>query len=484
MTLTTMRTDIGNAERMLDRHGAELRYVPAWKSWLVWDGRRWARDETLEVHRRAKDSVRSMWAELNTIDDAKERGAWAQHAVQSESDGKIRATISRAAAEPGVAVAPNDLDADPWLLTVMNGTLDLRTGQLAPHSRDTLATKLVPIAFDAEARCDRWEAFLRRVLGDNAEMISFLQRAVGYSLTGNTGERILLFLYGMGANGKSTFLEVLRAVTGEYSAQADFATFLEKKGDGPRNDVARLFGARVVTSSEVGEGKRLNESLVKTLTGNDTVSARFLYAEAFEFRPAFKLWLAANHRPVIRGTDNAIWERVRLVPFTVQIPEAERDKTLLDALKGELSGILSWAVAGCLLWQRDGLGAPAEVRAATAEYRRDSDILGIFLEESCELGDGLATPASELYVAYRRWAQEGGEYEMSQTTFGRRLTDRGLTPETRGTGANRLAWRLGVRLLRTPGVWSSPASPNGKHPLTDRSKAAAHDRDEQEAFIT
>jgi putative DNA primase/helicase len=286
--------------------------------------------------------------------------------------------LARAQAERGVAITHNALEVDPWRLTVMNGTLDLRTGEMGEHRREDLYTRFVPVEYDPVAECREWLVFLNRVLNGNEELIAFLQRAMGYSLTGSTGEQCLFFLHGSGANGKSTFLEILRALLGDYAVQADFATFLENRNDGPRNDIARLFGARVVTSSEVGEGKKVNESLVKSLTGTDRVAARFLYAEAFEFLPTFKLWLAANHKPVIRGTDTAIWRRIRLVPFTVEIPEGERDPELPNRLRAELPGILAWAVQGCLLWLESGLGVPDQVRAATDAYRRESDILGAF----------------------------------------------------------------------------------------------------------
>jgi putative DNA primase/helicase len=276
----------------------------------------------------------------------------------------------------------------------------------------------------------------------------------------------LFFLHGSGANGKTTFLEIIRAITGDYAAVADFTTFLEKRGDGPRNDVARLFGARVVTSSEVGEGKRLNESLVKALTGGEMISARFLYADLFEFMPTFKVFLAANHKPVIRGTDDGIWRRVRLVPFTVQIPAEEQDKELLAKLRGELPGILRWALAGCILWQRHGLGIPDEVRAATEAYRSESDTMGAFLEEYCELGTGFefSEPASALYAAYAQWAREGGEYQLSQTAFGRRLEERGIVAVKKGTGGSRKVWRDGVRLVVRPAAQHSNDNARGNEP--------------------
>jgi putative DNA primase/helicase len=260
-------------------------------------------------------------------------------------------------------------------------------------------------------------------------------------------------LHGSGSNGKSTFLEVLQALLGDYGVQADFATFVEKKGDGPRNDVARLAGARMVRSSEIGEGKRLNESLVKSLTGQDTIAARYLYSEAFEFKPTFKLWLAANHKPVIRGTDHAIWRRVRLIPFTVTIRDDEKDETLKDRLLTELPGILQWAVAGCQQWLESGLRPPDVVMAATQAYQSESDILGAFLDECCELGTGLEVAAGDLYAAYRKWAKDNGEFELSQTAFGRRIEERGFDVRKNG-----IKYRRGLRLL--PNVLPVKSEPN------------------------
>ncbi len=469
-------TDLGNAERLIDRYGANIHYLPAWGKWLVWDGRRWAIDATLEIQRLAKLTVRGMWKEAAKMGG--ESGAdLAKWANKSESSRAINAMLSRAMAEPGVAIVPAQLDTDPWTLAVLNGQLDLRTGQLGEHDRDALATKLIPVEYDPDARCPRFLAFLHRVMGGNERLMDFLQRAVGYSLTGSTQEQCLFFLYGAGANGKSTFLEVLRALTADYATQADFTTFLERKSDGPRNDVARLFGARVVTSSEVGEGKRLNESLVKSLTGSDTIAARFLFAEAFELTPTFKLWLAANHRPVIRGTDGAIWRRIRLIPSTQVIPEAERDPNLTAALKDELPGILAWAIAGCLRWLEDGLGMPDEVKAATDSYRRDSDTLGAFLEDCCELGDDYAVPAADLYQAYSMWAKEGGEYQVSQTAFGRKLEERGILGEKRGTGSNRVKWRVGVKLQQH--TWEQLVSQGSRQ--RHRDDRPVHGRDDFEA---
>lgn len=438
-------TDIGNAERLVHAHGGDLRFVPAWNRWLIYDGRRWGRDQVRRVEHLAKTTVRSIYDEAAAATDKDYRDALTSHAKKSESDTRIRAMLARAAAEEGIAILHDRLDANPWQLTVENGAIDLRTGKLQPHRRDDLATNLVAIAHDPQATCPRWLRFLERVFGAASELIEFVQRAVGYSLTGETGEQCLFFLYGTGANGKTTFLEILRSLLGEYATQADFATFLERQHEGPRNDVAALRGARVVTASEVGEGKRLNESLIKTLTGSDTVSARFLYSESFEFRPAFKLWLAANHKPVVRGTDDAIWRRVRLVPFTIQIPEAERDPDLGAELRRELPGILNWALTGCVSWQQGGLQAPEAVRLATDEYRKESDILGAFLDEHCFLEPKASELVSKLYDRYKSWATAGQEFTLSKIKFGKALTERGIGAEKRGI--ENLTYRVGIRLI-------------------------------------
>ncbi|AHG92147.1 phage/plasmid primase, P4 family (plasmid) [Gemmatirosa kalamazoonensis] len=440
-------TDLGNAERLVARHGADLHYVPAWKRWLVWDGRRWAVDDTQRIHQLAKETVRAILEEARDAATRDEAELLAKHAIASESNGRIGAMIERAQCEEGIPARPTDFDADPDLLTLANGTLDLRTGRLRPHAREDRITKLVDIRLEADARCPTWLAFLERIMGGDQDMIGFLQRAIGYSLTGHTREQCMFLMHGTGSNGKSKFLQVLRWLVGDAAVAADFATFLDRGRDsGPRNDVARLLGARVVTASEANEGQRLAEGLIKSVTGDDVVSARYLYSEAFEFKPTFKLWLAANHKPVVRGTDDGIWRRVRLVPFEVTIPPEEQDHELDAKLQGELPGILGWALDGCLAWRRGRLQPPERVLLATASYRAESDVLGAWIAECCVREDGAADAASSLYASYKKWAENGGEYVMSQTLFGRRLEERGITKELRGTGAQRLVWRRGVRL--------------------------------------
>lgn len=438
-----LHTDVGNAQRLVASHGPDMRYVPRWKTWLIWDGKRWKRDETGEVERRAKQVVRGMLHEAAHMTDGDKRQQLAAWALKSEAAGRIKAMVDLAKSEPGVAISYTALDQQPRKLTVQNGTLDLWTGQIGPFNRADLLTKLTDIPFDIEAPCPTWERTLEVIFGGDLELIRYVQRAIGYSLTGDTSEQCLHLCHGTGSNGKSTLLDVLAELSGEYGQQADFQTFLDRRHDsGPRNDVARLAGSRLVRSSEVGDHKRLNEGLIKSLTGGDIITARFLYSEDFEFKPQFKLWLAANHKPVIRGTDYAIWRRIRLIPFEVTITADQADRDLPKKLRAELPGILAWAVAGCLMWQRDGLQPPERVLAATADYKSESDIIAAFIDENCEVDPNYQEPSGKLYTAYKRWCDENGEYAMTNTRFGRELTDRGYQVSRTMTGKVRKGLRL------------------------------------------
>jgi putative DNA primase/helicase len=438
-------TDQGNGQRLVARHGQDLCYMYPWKKWLVWDGRRWTIDETGEVQRRAKETVQSIYAEASGALVEEVRKALAKHAAQSESEARRRSMIAAAQSEDGVAIRPEDLDTDPWLLNCLNGTIDLRTGKLGPHHREDLITKLCPVEFDPKAGCPTWLGFLMRVLAESEKLIAFLQKAIGYSLSGLTLEQCFFILYGLGANGKSTLLETIKRLLSDYASQASMDTFLAKSRDGGvPNDIAALRGARLVTAVEVDNGRFLSESLIKRLTGEDEIAARFLYCEVFTYRPQCKIWLGTNHKPVIRGGDHAIWRRVHLIPFTVQIPVAEQDRDLQEKLRQELPGILNWAVEGCLRWQSEGLEAPAEVSSATKAYQDEMDVLGDFLSECCIIGAGLSVAAGDLYKAYRSWADGNGEkVPLTQQTFGTELTDRGFDPD-RGSGGKRL--RLGLNL--------------------------------------
>jgi putative DNA primase/helicase len=438
-------TDAGNAERLVADHGADLRHV-AGIGWLVWDGRRWQRDCDGEVVRRARRMARSIYAEAAggaTESERKQLAAWA---AKSESEPRLRAAIALAQYDPAIVLRPGDLDADPFLLNVENGTIELRTGELHEHRRADLLTKLAPVAFRPDADMGEWLRFLARVTDCDPELEAFLRRAVGYTLTGDASEEVLLFAHGPAATGKTTFLDALRATLGDYGATADFETFLARRGEsGIRSDVARLVGARMVVGVEVDEGKRLAEGLLKQLTGGDTVTARFMYRDFFEFRPQFKLWLAANHRPRVSAEDEAIWRRIVQVPFTEVIPEPEQDPEVKRRLREDpdsRAGILRWAVQGCLDWQGDGLKVPARVREYTAEYRAENDPIAEWLETCCVVRQDASATASELRTSYAAWAEHNGERPVSPQRLAAAFRARGFERER---DRNERRW-LGVGL--------------------------------------
>ena len=455
------RTDYGNGERLAWFAKDDLRYVHPWEKWLCWDGRRWRPDHDNRVFTRAASMVRTLAAQAETIEDPSEREALRRHAMMSESVARLSSMLRIAGNL--LAAAPEALDRQPWLLNCWNGTVDLRLGQLRPHDRADLLTHLVPTPFEPDAPCPLWEAFLERIFDHNEPLISFVQRAVGYSLTGLATEQVLFLAIGTGSNGKSTFFDVLRRLLGDYVTNAEFSTFLKRGGDGVRNDLARLASARVVSASEPERGKPLAESLVKQLTGGDAVTVRFLFKEFFEYLPTFKVWLAANTRPTISGSDAGIWRRMRLIPFAAKISDEERDTMLGHKLAAELPGILAWAVRGCLRWQSEGLGLPPEVVEANADYRESMDPLPAFLDGHCEVGPFHTVLARDLYDVYLRWSAESGEEPLSQKGLANRLQDRGFRP-TRGARGVR-AWR-GLRLRQlADNPPDTPEPPDGDEGL-------------------
>jgi putative DNA primase/helicase len=444
-------TDLGNAKRLVRLHGKDLLYCHPWGKWLNWDGKRFALDRTGEVRRRAKDTVARLYGEATDEADSSQRKTIATWARKSESQPRIEAMIALAASERAIPIMPEMLDADPWTLTADNGVIDLRTGSICPHERSDLSTKLVPIPYRPEARCVLWEKFLEEVIPD-VNVRDFVQRAVGYSLTGVTWEQVFFLLWGSGLNGKTTFVETLLALFADYGLRTPTDTLLARRDSGIPNDVARLRGARFVSAVEVEEGRRLAEVRVKELTGGDTVSARFMRGEWFDFKPIAKLWLATNHKPVVRGTDVAIWRRIRLIPFTVTVEKP--DPELPEKLRAELSGILAWAVRGCLNWQSEGFTAPDAVKIATEGYRAEQDTLGTFLEERCVLGENRSVPSAELYDDYKQWADTNRERALSQKALGSRLSERGFQPGRERKERTRV-WR-GLDLLGRASAGASP----------------------------
>ncbi len=415
-------TDLGNAKRLIARHGQDLRYVKE-LGWLAWDGCRFKPDDTGEVERLAKATVAAIYEEASQTLDG-QRQTLAKHALSSESNSRIKAMLQLAKTEAAVVARPRDFDRDPWLLNCPNGTLNLKTGKLREHRSTDLITKLTRTHYDPAAEAPLWKGFLHRITAGNKGLIGFLKRFSGYSATGDTREQCLPIFYGTGSNGKTTFLETIAAVLGDYASRTPASTFLAHRGDRIPNDIARLQGARFVIATETEQRRTLNEALIKQLTGSDGITARFLHREFFEFKPQFKAVLGTNHKPVIRGQDHAIWRRIRLVSFPVTIPEEERDKELLEKLEKELEGILAWVVRGCLEWQQTGLNEPEEVWAATAEYKNESDVLAEWMEDRCVVIPSAAAPVEELYQSYRQWCRDSGQKPLPKTWFGRLLGER------------------------------------------------------------
>ncbi len=411
------------------------------KKWLVWNGRYWQVDVEHAVLERAKKTADSIVAEAMAVSDDDIKDAVFKHARSSHQEPRLRAMVALAESNPAVVVRVADLDKDPYLLPVENGVLNLRTGKLREHRPDDLITRVAPVAFDAKAKCPTWWKFLTRVIRRqyrgrselDRELIEFLRRLLGYCLTGDATGQVLFFLYGSGANGKSTFLNAVKALLGpDFAKQAAYETLTFKRGGrGATNDLARLRGARAVLTSEVEDGAQLDESLVKNLTGGEAITARFLYAEHFEFIPEFKILMAGNHKPVIRGDDNGIWRRLQLVPFTETISEAERDPHLPEKLLAELPGILNWALQGCRDWWQHGLQPTTRMRAAIADYRSDSDLLGQWVSECCVEESDKHIGAMEAYQSYRSWAMDNGLKQMTNAAFGRKLKERYTRRDTR-----------------------------------------------------
>ena len=432
--LTLRRTDSGNAERFVKLYGHKLKHCDEHGAWLIWDGQRWRRDATRLVMHLGRLMVLRLYQLGARIDDEAERAAFMQYVAGLDRLARVKNAIEWATSDPAVAVRSSSLDAYAALLNLANGTLELETMTFREHRQADLLTRTTAVTFDENAKCPRWEIFLDEVFNGDEDLKHFIQQAVGYSLTGSTREQCLFILHGTGANGKSTFVEIVAELLGDYAMRTPVESLMVKHGDASiPNDLARLKGARLVHSVETESGKRLAEAMVKSLTGGDTIVARFLHAEFFEFRPEFKIWLATNHRPVIRGQDLAIWRRMRLVPFNVTFPPERQDKELLRKLREELPGILNWALAGCKDWLANGLSMPAAVKAATDAYRTDMDSLREFLDEYVEGNSAAETPAKILYAAYKSYCEETSERAVSRNAFGMQLTERGyLSRHSRG----------------------------------------------------
>ncbi len=380
-------TDLGNAERLVDMFGHELRYSHAKERWYYWDGRRWAWARSGELTRYAAKVARSIAVEAGLACNSQHSGKVLHHARSSQNQLRLKAMIELARDLLPIPVAVDALDADPWKFNCLNGTIDLKTGMLLPHNPVDLISKIAPVAYEPKAKYTGWLRFLRRITDNDKQLIRYLRRVVGYCLTGCCTEHALFIFWGKGANGKSTFFIVIQNMMGEYAMQAP-PDLLAARRQGPGHpcDVADLHGSRLAVDSEVSQNMRMDEAKAKRLTGADRIKARHLFKDFFEFEPTFKLAAAVNDKPKVPGDDDAIWRRMHFIPFVVQIPVDQQDKNLAEKLRQEAAGILRWAVEGCREWARVGLQPPDCVLEATKEYRSEMDAVGTFIEDACDIG--------------------------------------------------------------------------------------------------
>ena len=416
--------DTGNADRFMDVYGSLVKYSYIDNQWYVYNGSFWEVDNLGKVPIYVDMLVDSMKNEklyiAEDVDEDEAKKEWAKFLKRSRNNASKKAIIDEV--KHRVAILHSEFDTDMTAINTVNGYVDLSSGVLEEHDIKKMFSQQTSIEYTDNIDAPEWTRFLNQIFGGDEELVHYIQKAVGYSATGSIKEQVMFLLFGNGRNGKSIFIDTISDALGTYakSMQADSIMVRQNKS-GANSDIARLENARLVTSSEPNEGVRLDEGLIKQLTGGDKVTARYLYGKEFEFKPQFKLWLATNHKPIIRGTDDGIWRRLMLVPFNIQIPLEKVDKDLKFKLQRELTGILNWIVEGALMWQREGLNPPVVITQASNEYRKEMDVLDLFVDESCEVGEGYKTPAGELFQKYKAWANENSEYLMSKQKFGKEM---------------------------------------------------------------
>lgn len=428
-------TDMGNGERFAAMHEGRVRFCPEWKKWLLWDGARWKRDTKNEVFLYAKETVRAIPGDLPDCFNSDTRKAVLKWATKSEDSGSVRAMLSSAEKERSISVVSAELDRDLWLFNLPNGTLNLRTGRLQAHDPADLITKVGGCPFDARAKCPTWHVFLDQVFQEQADIPDYIQRVIGYALTGTISEQMIVVFQGKGSNGKSKLVETILALFGEYGHTMEPETITVRRNEKMATDIADLFGKRFVDCAETDDGKRFNEAMIKRMTGGEKLTGERKFENPFTFTPAFQIFFSTNHRPEIRGTDRGIWRRIQLTAFEQTFWDADKgetgephlraNKTLADELRAELPGILNWAVQGCLQWQAGGLQAPLAIQAATDAYKSDQDTLGHFLADCCTLKIGVSCTAKELYAAYGHWCADSNEFAIKARAFNNQLRERG-----------------------------------------------------------
>lgn len=415
--------DMGNALRFMDAYGDNFKYSYVDKSFYYYNGSYWEPDQMGVVEKCADNVVANMKNEKLIIspgmDEDDARKNWEKFLKRSRSNRSKKNMLDEL--KHHIPVLHSDFDKESMLLNTKSGYVDLNSGVLKDHDREKMFSQQTAVEYTDNIDCPEWDRFLHQIFDNNEELIHYIQKAVGYSATGSIKEQVMFILYGNGRNGKSVFINTIADVLGTYAETMNVSSIMVKSNNGANSDIARLEGARLVISSEANEGSRLDEGLLKQLTGGDKIVARHLYASEFEFNPEFKLWMATNHKPLIRGTDEGIWRRIMLIPFLVQIPSDKVDKDLKYKLQREGVGILNWIVQGAMMWQREGLNPPEIVTKASEEYRNEMDVIQFFVSECCETDPEYQAPAGALFQRYKQWANESSEYMMSKQKFGREM---------------------------------------------------------------
>lgn len=421
-------TDVGNAKRFFNKFGSVIRYAQN-VGWFYFNNYCWQFDENnylLNLAVQVAESVRDEVTTASTPDEVKSIEKWSQN---SQNISRLKAMLEIVKSIDGITCSITEFDKDKYLLACLNGVINLRNGELLKPNKEMMITKFANVNFVPNSKSPLWDIFLNRIMEGNREVIEYLRRAIGYSLTGDCSEQIMFLMWGSGQNGKTIFIETLKSIFGSYSISTPSdLLLLDMRGDAASgsNSIARLKGSRFAVGSEIPQGAKFNESRLKELTGQDTISARFLFKEFFEFIPEFKLWIRSNYRPEISGQDLGIWRRIHCIPFTAQITEQEKDKNLFQKLQAELSGILEWAISGCLSWQQDGLKTPQVVNDAIEIYKNDMDSLGDFIRDRCSVSEGYKISASKIYAAYKDWCNDAGERPITMRRLSVRLRDRGF----------------------------------------------------------
>jgi len=424
---TFQPNDLGRADYFAELCAAEVKFCRG-MGWLLWDGERWNRDESGSIIQIAGAVARQALSDAAEIQVDELRAAKVREALAFANRKRLLDMLALAESHPKIAISPSDTDTAPITVGVLNGAVNLRTGQFLEPRRETIITRSLGVEYDARATCPRWEAFVSEIMAEDAELIQFFQRAIGYSLTGSMDEQVFFFCHGSGANGKSVAMDTLRTLLGSYASRAS-ESLLESRSQkkDPQVELAELPGRRALFASETAQGARLNERLLKDLTGGEFLRAEAKYQDGFHFAPECKIWISGNYPPMIGGTDNGIWRRVRLIPFTVTFPSEKQDRHLAEKLKAELPGILNWAIRGAVEWAAEGLGLPEAVRHAVDDYRADQDVLGEFLAETVEEAVGFNLLKQELFKAYQTWAEFSGmKHPLSAKQLSRQLKARGM----------------------------------------------------------